>query len=292
MDFDRALYDHFAAEIKEKYKVDCVGKVRPTLRLFNESEKMKKLMSANTQKLPMNIECFMDDKDVQLKIERAQLDEMTTGLVNKAKDCVDRLLAKLKDLKIKLSDLYSVEVVGGASRIKSIQALLENSFEKPLSTTLNTDEAVARGCALQAAISSPTFRVRDFTVVDKTPYGILLCWEGSGEEESANSLEVFSPGSESRISKILSFYRDADFDLTAKYIEPSPGPAHIGTFKVIGAKPSYDGKTQKIKVKLKLDENGIFVVESASMVDKLQPTEEASEETKVPTLAFDPLMIS
>ena len=72
----------------------------------------------------------------------------------------------LKASEWKPEDIYSVEVVGGGSRIPALKASIENVFGKIPQTTLNADEAVSRGCALQCAILSPTFRVREFSVTD------------------------------------------------------------------------------------------------------------------------------
>ena len=80
-------------------------------------------------------------------------------------------------------DIYAVEVVGGSSRIPSFKDLVTKVFGKEPSTTLNSDEATAKGCALQCAILSPTFRVRDFSIQECQPYPITLSWQGGGLEE-------------------------------------------------------------------------------------------------------------
>lgn len=69
-------------------------------------------------------------------------------------------------LGLNLNEIYAVEIVGGSSRIPAIKQLIEKVFQKQPSTTLNQDEAVARGCALQCAMLSPAVRVRDFSVTD------------------------------------------------------------------------------------------------------------------------------
>ena len=81
------------------------------------------------------------------------------------------------------ADIYAVEVVGGSSRIPCFKDLVTKVFEKEPSTTLNADEAIAKGCALQCAILSPTFRVRDFSIADCQPYPITMSWQGGGLEE-------------------------------------------------------------------------------------------------------------
>lgn len=65
-----------------------------------------------------------------------------------------------------IEEIHSVEIVGGSSRIPAIKQLIEKIFKKSPSTTLNQDEAVSRGCALQCAMLSPAVRVRDFSVTD------------------------------------------------------------------------------------------------------------------------------
>lgn len=61
--------------------------------------------------------------------------------------------------------------------------IIKKTFDKEVSTTLNADEAVARGCALQSAMLSPTFRVREFTVNDVAPYPIILTWKSHNTED-------------------------------------------------------------------------------------------------------------
>ena len=85
---------------------------------------------------------------------------------------------------LSLADIYAVELIGGATRIPAIKEIIGNVFKRELSTTLNLDEAVSRGCALQCAMLSPTFKVRDFSVADIQPYPIQLKWQTAidGEE--------------------------------------------------------------------------------------------------------------
>merc|ERR1719261_1044160 len=64
---------------------------------------------------------------------------------------------------------------------------MKEKFGKPLSTTLNADECVARGCALMAAILSPLYKVRDFKVEDKCPHPIEICWTGTAADEKGAS---------------------------------------------------------------------------------------------------------
>merc|ERR1712187_1018207 len=83
-----------------------------------------------------------------------------------------------------------VEIVGGASRVPWVKKMCSEAFGgKELSTTMNADESVARGCALQAAILSPLYKVREFTVEDTTPHAISVGWTCSATDEQANDQE-------------------------------------------------------------------------------------------------------
>lgn len=76
------------------------------------------------------------------------------------------------------SQVASVEVVGGTSRVPAVLRQLTDFFGREPSRTLNAKETVSRGCALQCAMLSPTFRVRDFQVLDSFPYGVQFRWGG------------------------------------------------------------------------------------------------------------------
>lgn len=84
---------------------------------------------------------------------------------------------------LKVEDIDAVEVVGGSCRIPAVKEIISDVFKKDISTTLNMDEAVARGCALQCAMLSPTFKVRDFSISDIQPYPIRLQWQSAMEDE-------------------------------------------------------------------------------------------------------------
>lgn len=98
----------------------------------------------------------MDDKDVSGKMKRTVMEELSATPLRRAEKTLTQCLS---DCGLKLEDIYSVEIVGGSSRVPAIKQIIEKVFKKVPSTTLNADEAVARGCALQCAILSPAFKV-------------------------------------------------------------------------------------------------------------------------------------
>ncbi|KAK2828133.1 hypothetical protein Q5P01_019167 [Channa striata] len=268
-DFDDILVSHFCEEFSKKYKLDVKSKPRALVRLYQECEKLKKLMSANSSDLPLNIECFMNDIDVASKLNRGQFEEMCAELLAKVEG---PLRSVMEQTKLKKEDIYGVEIVGGASRIPAIKERISKFFGKELSTTLNADEAVARGCALQCAILSPAFKVREFSITDVVPYSISLKWN-SAAEEGLSDCEVFPKNHAAPFSKVLTFYRKEPFTLEAYYNSPKELPyptTTIGQFLIQNVVPQTSGESTKVKVKVRVNIHGVFSVASASLVEVIK----------------------
>ncbi|EPY84910.1 heat shock protein 4 isoform a-like protein [Camelus ferus] len=163
--FDEVLVNHFCEEFGKKYKLDIKSKIRALLRLSQECEKLKKLMSANASDLPLSIECFMNDVDVSGTMNRGKFLEMCDDLLARVEP---PLRSVLEQAKLKKEDIYAVEIVGGATRIPAVKEKISKFFGKELSTTLNADEAVTRGCALQD-LPYPDPAIAQFSVQKVTP---------------------------------------------------------------------------------------------------------------------------
>lgn len=159
--------------------IDAATSPRPWLRLLDECERVKKQMSANQTPIPLNIECFMEDKDVTGKMQRQEFEDLAAPIFNRIKQVLINLFAD--GVSIKPEEIDEIEIVGGSSRIPMIREIVKDLFGKEPKTTMNQDEAVARGAAMQCAILSPTFRVREFAIKDTQPYRIRLSWNSTGE---------------------------------------------------------------------------------------------------------------
>lgn len=276
-DFDCLLAEHFVEDFRSRFKIDVRSNPRAYVRLLQECEKLKKLMSANSQEIPLNIECFMEEKDVSGRMKRETMEALADGLFKRIEALFKRVL---DSSKLSLNDIYSVEVVGGSARIPAVKELVRKVFGKEASTTLNGDEAVARGCALQCAILSPTFKVRDFQITDTQPYPVHLRWQGvMDNEEEWDDMEVFPKFYGIPASRMLTFYRKGPFDLYARYRSPDIPEANsqIGKFTVDKVVPQPTGEATKVKVKVRININGLFSVSNASMTEKIEKTEEPME---------------
>ncbi|CAI5696581.1 heat shock 70 kDa protein 4L [Oreochromis niloticus] len=265
--FDEALVDYFCEEFKGKYKLNVKDNPRALLRLYQECEKLKKLMSANSSDLPLNIECFMNDIDVSSRMNRSHFEEMCAQYLMRVEI---PLKSALEQSKLSRDDICAVEIVGGATRIPAIKERIAKFFCKDVSTTLNADEAVARGCALQCAILSPAFKVREFSITDVVPFPITMRWK-SPTEDGLGECEVFSKNHAAPFSKVITFHKREPFDLEAFYSNPQELPYsdhRIGFFSVQNVVPQPDGDSSKVKVKVRVNIHGIFSVSSASLIEK------------------------
>uniref|UniRef100_A0A3Q2X4H9 Heat shock protein 4 like n=1 Tax=Haplochromis burtoni TaxID=8153 RepID=A0A3Q2X4H9_HAPBU len=265
--FDEALVDYFCEEFKSKYKLNVRDNPRAVLRLYQECEKLKKLMSANSSDLPLNIECFMNDIDVSSRMNRLHFEEMCAQYLMRVEI---PLKSALEQSKLSRDDICAVEIVGGATRIPAIKERIAKFFCKDISTTLNADEAVARGCALQCAILSPAFKVREFSITDVVPFPITMRWK-SPTEDGMGECEVFSKNHAAPFSKVITFHKREPFDLEAFYSNPQELPYsdhRIGFFSVQNVVPQPDGDSSKVKVKVRVNIHGIFSVSGASLIEK------------------------
>ncbi|OAA39868.1 heat shock protein [Beauveria brongniartii RCEF 3172] len=278
-DFDKALVDHLAKEFKTKYNADIYTHGRAMARTIAAAEKCKKVLSANQQS-PVNIESLMNDIDVSVNVTRQEFEDMIQPLLNRTFDPLEAALAQAKLTK---DDIDIVEVVGGGSRVPALKERLQSFFGKPLSFTMNADEAIARGCAFSCAILSPVFRVRDFAVQDIVSYPIEFTWEKAADiPDEDTSLTVFNKGGVLPSTKILTFYRKQPFDLEARYAKPEDLPGKqapwIGRFSVKGVKPTETDDFMVCRLKARVNIHGILNVETGYYVVDQEVEEEVKEE--------------
>lgn len=289
-DVDNLLADYFSRDFIAKYKLDPRTNQKALLRLLAEVEKMKKQMSANSTRLPLNIECFMNDTDVQSSIQRSDMEDICKNLFQRIEEVMKRCL---RDSKLSLEDIHSVEIVGGSSRIPAVKNLIEQIFGKTSSTTLNQDEAISRGGALQCAIMSPAVRVRDFSVTDIQPFSVMMTFDNENGQRS--DMEVFPVNHAVPFSRLLTMSRRESFAVKLYYADPSPcldpliGEFSLfnhksivnnlynllGEWKVNDVKPSASGEAQEVKVKVRINHNGILLISSAQMIEKKDAQEDS-----------------
>eukprot|EP00667_Euglena_gracilis_P003379 EG_transcript_3386 len=181
-DFDYALYEHFAAEVQRKYGCDVEGDVRSKLKLLQSCEKLKKVLSANAS---THFECDLGEFDVRFPdVQREWFEALVSPLLQR----LQALISQARAIPLPAGGaVQAVEVLGGASRTPCVKAALAAAFGVPLSTQLNAEEAVARGCGIMAAQLSPTMRgqVRRWKVKERHP--IPISWSATVEGDSTGT---------------------------------------------------------------------------------------------------------
>ncbi|KAA8541820.1 hypothetical protein F0562_022972 [Nyssa sinensis] len=289
-DFDEALFQHFAAKFKEDYKIDVFQNARACIRLRAACEKLKKVLSANPE-APLNIECLMDEKDVRGFIKRDEFEQISIPILERVKRPLEKAVS---EAGLTIENIHAVEVVGSGSRVPAIIRILTEFFGKEPRRTMNASECVAKGCALQCAILSPTFKVREFQVNESFPFPIALSWKGSapdiqnGVADNQHTI-VFPKGNPIPSVKALTFYRSGTFTIDVQYVDVSEVqvPAKISTY-TIGPFQSTKSERAKLKVKVRLNLHGIVSVESATLLEEGEVEvpvvkEQGKEATKMDT---------
>ncbi|KAL5226720.1 hypothetical protein ABZP36_014985 [Zizania latifolia] len=278
-DFDEVLFKHFAAKFKEEYKIDVYQNARACIRLRVACEKLKKMLSANPE-APMNIECLMDEKDVRGFIKRDEFEQISQPILERVKGPLEKALA---EAGLTTEDIHFVEVVGSGSRVPAIIKILTEFFGKEPRRTMNASECVARGCALECAILSPTFKVREFQVNEGFPFSIAMSWKPDSQNGDNQQTVVFPEGNPMPSIKALTFYRSNTFMVDVTYVDTGDLQItpRISTYTIGPFHPS-KGEKAKLKVKVRLNIHGIVSVDSATMLEE--------EEVEVPIAATaDPL---
>merc|ERR1719223_1272913 len=177
-DFDNRMVNHFVTEFKRKHKKDITGNARSMRRLRTACERAKRTLSSSTQ-TSIEIDSLFEGVDFFSSITRARFEELCMDLFRGTMDPVEKVL---RDSKMSKAQVHDVVLVGGSTRIPKVQQLLSDFFNgKEPSRSINPDEAVAYGAAVQAAILSGTgsAKTEDLLLLDVTPLSLGL--ETAGE---------------------------------------------------------------------------------------------------------------
>jgi len=282
-DIDYAMLEHFSKEFKTKYKIDVMNNTKAVFRLSAGCEKLKKVLSANSE-APLNVESIMNDIDASSKLTRDELEQLIQPVLDAIPAPLERAI---KDSGLTLDQIDAIELIGGSTRIPAVRNRIQASFPgKTLSFTLNQDEAVARGTTFACAMLSPVFRVRDFHITDANHFPINVHWVSSpSDPEEDTELLVFPQGNVIPSSKVLTFYRREPFSIDASYAEPSllPGKFNpwLGKFSVKDLPLPANGDSACVKVKTRLNPHGTLSFEAAYI-------EEVEEKEEVAAMDVEP----
>jgi len=257
--FDKALMTQLVTEIEAKYKIKLAGNAKALNKLRISVEKVKKQMSANSNKLPLTIDSLIEDIDVSMFVDRASFEQLIREQLEEVRTT---LLNLLQSTTVRREQLHSVELVGGSSRIPAIKQIVQEVFGLSPTSSLNADEGVSKGCGLQAAGLSDKFRTKEFTVQEVISNAVEAVYGRQGMQEK---VLIFDEGDSAATERMISVRTDLPVSIALQYSETvAVENKFISLYQI----ESEEAKNADLELVFILNKNGMIKLDKVHLLTK------------------------
>ena len=285
--FDKEIVEFLAEEFEKKTKINVRNNKKALLKLYAAAEKAKKTLSpAGVNEAVVNVECLAEDIDLSAKLTRDEFESRIASIIGRLQAPIDQALTEAGLTK---EQIHECEILGGSTRINIVKKTLgeilgldANAMNYGLKTTMNADEAVARGGALQCAMVSSRLKVKPFNIIDRLYYGVIATYADDEDASKSKSAALYTRGDElpHKARRLVFKNKRADFDITLSYDEKSSENLPAGESKFLGKyKIKYPATLTAgldVRVTFGLDKNNISYLVSAEAMEEV-PAEESKE---------------
>ncbi|TKY88751.1 hypothetical protein EX895_002382 [Sporisorium graminicola] len=263
-DFDNALLDHFKKEFERKNKLDISGDPRAVRRLRSACERAKRTLSSVTQ-TTVEVDSLFQGVDFQANITRARFEEINAAAF---KGTIEPVAKVLKDSKIPADKVDDIVLVGGSTRIPKIQSLISEFFGgRQLNKSINPDEAVAYGAAVQAAVltNQTSDKTADLLLLDVAPLSLGVAMQGDvfgvvvprNTPIPCNKTRVFTTVEDNQTQVTFPVYEGERTQCKDNRL--------LGEFELTGIPPQPRGQAELLTT-FEIDANGLLKVSAQEKI--------------------------
>jgi heat shock protein 4 len=268
---DHKMREFYIQMFEKQHKIDLHDSPKSMFRLLEAIERQRKILTANPEAV-LAVDCLYEDIDFNHLLTREEFESVN-------KHSIDQMTAlvhmALKELPADLAkNLHSVERIGGGTRIPFVEKVIAHTFKlEALSKTLDANESVARGCAIQAAMLNPLFKVPAYQIPEKLAFPIHVKLQYEGEEEK--NKELFKAGVELGKSVSIAVLKQQPLTLGLAAVNRHTGHQrdlfNAKLDKLSSKEPKFEGK-----ICFLVDRNGL------PQLERFELTEQYVEEIKTP----------